>query len=55
MGFVLDEPDANDIATPVVGAEIFVPKELEGLAEMSTLDYWPLDGFSIERTENAGC
>ena len=55
MGLVPGEPDSNEVATTVDGAEIFVPKELEGMAEMSTLDYWPLDGFSFERSENAYC
>ena len=55
LGLVLDEPDAKDVATPMGDVEIVIPKNLEGLAAISILDYWPLDGFSIERAENAGC
>ena len=55
LGLVLGEPDSNGVATTVDGAEIFIPSNLEGLAEMSTLDYWPLDGFSFEPSENVYC
>ena len=55
MGLVLGEPDSSEVAITVDGAEIFVPSNLEGLAEISTLDYWPLDGFSFERTDGPGC
>jgi hypothetical protein len=52
---VLDEPETDDVAVQVDNVKIYVPNNLEGIVEISTLDYWPLDGFSFERTDGAGC
>jgi hypothetical protein len=52
---VLDEPEADDVAMQENDVKIFVPRNLEGFVGISTLDYWPLDGFSFERNDGAGC
>ncbi len=50
MGLALEEPNGNEVATPINGIDVLISDEVKSLTENSTVDYLNgpnKEGFTI--------